>query len=290
MCWERLESAKLSSSREFSSWLTERDRDELSRWRAPRRRQDWLLGRFVAKKALIQWLKKSPLTVQRDPGMPLIPEMPRIAGISQIPEMHDIQILSRSPDSSKGIAPQVTIGQTPLSAGFSLSHADDVIAVAFSPNPDCQLGIDLVSSRPLSGSFLRSWYTDSEQQALIDGDELEPLRYWAAKEAAFKAFPPGPFEPRAIQLTPRPPRPRDANQHQRHQELQKLQELPEFLEFLAETTRGTQNLSAPVVVARQPIGSMTWSLAWYTWGNGSDWSQDASRSPFAEIKMESIGF
>jgi 4'-phosphopantetheinyl transferase EntD len=251
LCQEHLDLEKLSPSRELPSWLTERELDELSRWRAPGRRRDWLLGRYVAKRALIHWLEEPTL------GMP------------------DIQVLSRSSDRSKGIAPQVTIRHVPHSIGFSLSHANGVVAVAFTPALHCQLGIDLVSPQSLSGSFLRTWFTPAEQQALSEGNELEPLRYWAAKEAAFKAFPPGPFDPRAILLAPRNPRPIDA---------------APFLEFLAETNRDNRNVSARVIVARHPVGPLTWSLAWYTWGNRGDGNQDAYRSPFPEIKLESIGF
>jgi 4'-phosphopantetheinyl transferase EntD len=255
-CQERFDREKFSSTQQLPSWLTERELDELSIWRAPGRRRDWLIGRYVAKMALIHWLEEPTLGMQ------------------------EIQILSRSSDRSKGIAPRVTIRQSSLSAGFSLSHADGMIAVAFIPTPHCRLGIDLVSWQPLSRSFLRSWFSPAEQQALSRADEREPLRYWAAKEAAFKAFPPGPFDPRAIQLEPRDTPPRESRP------------FPEYLHFLARTTRETPTTSAPVIVASHPIGQLTWGLAWYSWDGSRDGSREMESPPrpFPEIKLESIGF
>ena len=48
--------ARLADVPDSLAWLSRRERETLDRLHVPKRRQDWLLGRLVAKRAVAAWL------------------------------------------------------------------------------------------------------------------------------------------------------------------------------------------------------------------------------------------
>ncbi|MCX8025553.1 MAG: 4'-phosphopantetheinyl transferase superfamily protein, partial [Thermanaerothrix sp.] len=133
--------------------------------RFPRRRADWLLGRWVAKHLL-------RTTDQRLQGI----------------EVQRISILR----SAQG-SPQVWVSpETPFPVSLSLSHREGWVACALALVPDLALGIDLevIEARPYY--FVEDFFT-VEEQAFLQGLSanqrvLAVTLIWSLKEAALKAL------------------------------------------------------------------------------------------------------
>jgi 4'-phosphopantetheinyl transferase len=139
-------------------WLGAGERRALSELRLPRRRGDWLLGRWAAKAA-----------VAARTGVP--------------PER--VEVLA-APDG----APEALVDGTPCAVALSLSHrAGRALAVV--GDPHTALGCDLELVEPRSRAFVAEWLAP-EEQALVaaaapaHGPRLANL-LWSAKEAAAKA-------------------------------------------------------------------------------------------------------
>ena len=166
---------------EVAEWLGPAERLELELWRSPERRLDWLRGRWLAKTMLRRWL-------------PVDSVGPR-----------DIEILSRNPMTGRGIAPRVRIRGEILARSLSLAHTEGSVAIALAKNARIQVGIDLVRRQSATPGFERTWFTEHEQQHFAFADPAEPIRFWAAKEALFKAISEEHFIPKQWELTRRSP-------------------------------------------------------------------------------------
>ncbi|GAB4146423.1 MAG: hypothetical protein Tsb009_19090 [Planctomycetaceae bacterium] len=163
-----------------NEWLSAIEREERLHWRNSSRQMMWTWGRIVSKRLI---LKAMPESHEIDP--------------------RDISICSRD-NRGRGISPRVSVQGTPWNGCLSISHTNRAVYVAWLPGMAQGIGVDLVDQQ--SGSFtsqsMKPWFTIEEQQQLPSGDRFSSLRYWAAKEAAFKAcsHPGMRFVPRKICL------------------------------------------------------------------------------------------
>jgi 4'-phosphopantetheinyl transferase len=128
--------------------------------RVPKRRDDWRLGRFVAKRA--------------------------VAARVELP-WTDIEILA-APDG----APEPWHGEHRLPLSLSFSHRAGCAAAALAPEP-MLVGCDLELVEPRSAAFVTEWLAPSEQ-ALV-GRFADPAAralvanlVWTGKEAAAKVL------------------------------------------------------------------------------------------------------
>ncbi|WP_299024270.1 4'-phosphopantetheinyl transferase superfamily protein [uncultured Thermanaerothrix sp.] len=133
--------------------------------RFPRRRADWLLGRWVAKHLL--------RTVDE-----------RLRGV----EARRISVLR----SAQG-SPQVWVSpENPFPVSLSLSHREGWAACAVAPVPNWALGIDLEVIEPRPRSFVEDFFTLDEQAFLhrlsVAQAALAVTLMWSLKEAALKAL------------------------------------------------------------------------------------------------------
>ena len=146
------------------AWLSSVEANRLRAIRFPKRRADWLLGRWTAKNAVALHL-----------GIP-----------AQLHELSQIEI--RSAPSG---APEVFLGNEPASVAISLSHRARVGACALAPS-GVLLGCDLEIVEPHGDAFAADYFT-TEELALVS-DLAEPHRLvllcllWSAKESALKAL------------------------------------------------------------------------------------------------------
>lgn len=149
---------------EENDWLSAREAASLDALRFNKRRTDWLLGRWTAKRALSECLN--------------MPTHPQVFGKMEI----------RPAQSG---APEVFIDNRPAAVTISLSHRSGVAACAVA-NPGVDLGCDLEMVEPHSDAFVLDYFT-LEEQALVarasvgDRDRLVAL-LWSAKESALKAL------------------------------------------------------------------------------------------------------
>jgi 4'-phosphopantetheinyl transferase len=148
-------------------WLSASELVRLHSMRFPKRRADWRLGRWTAKRALSLYLHMAA-----DPST--------LAHI-------EVRTLSSG-------APQVFIADEPAFLTISLSHRCGV-AICTVARSQTALGCDLEIIEPRSDSFVADYFA-AEEQALVrqvpapDRKRIITL-LWSAKETALKALQTG---------------------------------------------------------------------------------------------------
>jgi 4'-phosphopantetheinyl transferase len=147
-----------------NDWLNASETVRLNGLRFPKRRADWRLGRWTAKRAVAVCL-----------NLPL--DRHTLAGIEIRP----------APSG----APEVFLANTPAHATISLSHREGtaVCAVVLST---AALGCDLEMIEQHSDAFVADYFTAEEQKLVADTPAVDRLRLlallWSAKESMLKAL------------------------------------------------------------------------------------------------------
>ncbi len=155
---------KLSQMPAPAAWLSPREREILARLKIPKRRNDWLLGRWTAKQVILH-----------------------IAG-TEIPakKIAQLEIIA----AAEG-APQVFFADQPLDMAISISHSHGT-ALSLAGPGKIALGCDLEKIEPRSTAFVRDYFTTQEMHLLQGAGEAErPFvanLIWSAKESALKAL------------------------------------------------------------------------------------------------------
>jgi 4'-phosphopantetheinyl transferase len=147
-----------------TDWLSAAEKLRFEGFRFAKRRDDWRLGRWTAKRAVAGYL-----------GLPCGP-----------------QTLARfeiRPAASG--APEVFCDDRTSEVSISITHRDGVAACAVGPS-EIAIGCDLELIEPRSDAFLADYFTASEQ-ALVKGASaaertILPTLLWSAKESALKAL------------------------------------------------------------------------------------------------------
>ncbi len=157
------------------AWLTEAERDVLSRLRVPKRRGDWLLGRWVAKRALV------------------------LSGAAETER--EIAILA----SASG-APDAFVLGRPADVSLSLTHSHGMAVAALGPS-DVRVGVDLEAVEERTPGFLGDWFTEAEQVFVAGAgageSALAATVVWSAKESVMKALREGlRIPPKAVEVSP----------------------------------------------------------------------------------------
>ncbi len=157
------------------AWLTDAEREVLSQFRVPKRRGDWLLGRWVVKRALI------------------------LSGAAGTEE--EVAILA-----SVSGAPDVFVLGQPADVSLSLTHSHGVAVAALGP-AGIRLGVDLESIEERTPGFLGDWFTRAEQAFVMEAGvgeaALAATLVWSAKESVMKALREGlRIPPKAVEVAP----------------------------------------------------------------------------------------
>jgi 4'-phosphopantetheinyl transferase len=143
-------------------WLTRQEAVVLAGHKFPKRRRDWLLGRWTAKSALARFLPAAdrPMT--------------------------DWQILADSDG-----APMVLENGQATGIPISLSHSGNRAMCALAGEP-MRIGCDLETVEARSRSFEETFFTDGELKLIgrhPPGDRARLVTLvWSAKESALKAL------------------------------------------------------------------------------------------------------
>jgi len=148
-------------------WLGASEATFLGGLRIAKRRADWRLGRWTAKRALAIWL-----------GVPSHPEA--LAKIEIRP----------APSG----APEVFIANKPGAVTVSLTHRGGRAACAVAAS-GIEMGCDLEMIEPRSDAFLSDYFTVEEQVLVTQAPAADRPRLlallWSAKESALKALQDG---------------------------------------------------------------------------------------------------
>jgi 4'-phosphopantetheinyl transferase len=148
----------------YDEWLAEGELRCLERLHIPKRRDDWRLGRWTAKRA--------------------------VATVLGLPQDDNSLTNIEIPAGSSG-APKVYVGHQPASVSVSLSHRDGVAACAAAQST-IALGCDLELIETRSDAFVGDYFTAEEQATIArahasERDQLVTT-LWSAKESALKAL------------------------------------------------------------------------------------------------------
>lgn len=145
------------------NWLTPREAARAARMRYPKRRNDFLLGRWTAKSTLAR-----TLDLPSDPA-----------------SLAAIEVWNASDG-----APEPLVAGQPAAAAISMTDRAGW-GVCLVDRPGVNLGCDLELVEPRTPAFVRDWLTPPEQDLVYadggDPDERANL-IWSAKESALKVL------------------------------------------------------------------------------------------------------
>lgn len=147
-----------------NEWLSSAERQRLAGLKVPKRRRDWLLGRWAAKRALAAY---RPETLAVRP-------------------LSDLEIRNAADGS-----PQAACSGRSLAVALALTHRSH-LAVCALAEEGAAIGCDLERLEPRTKGLLEDFFT-REERALVegaDGEEAQLLAnlIWSAKESALKAM------------------------------------------------------------------------------------------------------
>jgi len=147
-----------------NDWLSPGEKLRLDAMRFPKRRADWRLGRWTAKRAVAAYLN-----VACDPDM-----------------LTRIEIRS-----ALSGAPEVFLDNHPATVSVSITHRAGVAACAVAPS-EITIGCDLELVEPRSDAFLADYFTAGEQAFVMRVPSEKRVVFsnllWSAKESALKAL------------------------------------------------------------------------------------------------------
>lgn len=176
LCWlEQTESDVPADDR----WLSPEESICLHSMRFAKRRNDWRLGRWTAKRALVAHLR-SPIDIRA---------------------LVDVEI-----HAAESGAPEVFLYGEPADVAISLSHRAGTALCTVGP-PVSNFGCDLERIEPRSEAFVADYFTAAEQTLIertnLPGRSLLLALLWSAKECALKALRVGlRLDTRSISVIP----------------------------------------------------------------------------------------
>jgi 4'-phosphopantetheinyl transferase len=168
---------KLFDVPENNDWLTPNEIICMNKLRFPKRRAEWRLGRWTAKRTLVSYFENN----FRSGAF-------RHARVPEGTTTKDYQIEIRA--AADG-APEAFVQNQPVPITLSISHRDDFGFCVINP---CNLaiGCDIEKVELRSDNFVEDYFT-TEEKALITHAPEKNHRWlatliWSAKESALKAL------------------------------------------------------------------------------------------------------
>lgn len=167
-----------------NDWLSANERAVLDTLRFPKRRAEWRLGRWTAKRAL---LHVAPAPCGRlSEFMSSILNTPPQGGGATNEYFSQIEIRAATDG-----APEAFVNAKPLPIPLSISHRNEIGFCAINPSAST-VGCDLEMIEPRSDDFIADYFTKEEQQRLAQAPEQDrhwlAMLIWSAKESALKAL------------------------------------------------------------------------------------------------------
>ncbi len=144
----------------------------LAGFRVPKRRRDWLLGRWTAKHLVQKHLEDTS---------------PSVAPLSSIHIGNDAD---GAPYAALLSAPQQPYSLNRLAISISISHSGHRSLCALWPALDAQVGADMELVEAREWSFVESFFTEHEIAAAGAAEQPDVVvtAFWSAKEAVLKTL------------------------------------------------------------------------------------------------------
>jgi 4'-phosphopantetheinyl transferase len=155
-------------------WLSARERELLSGFRLAKRRSDWRMGRWAAKRVTQRLL----------PGEPALGRIEIRAAVDG--------------------APEAWLDEEPVEITLSISHSGGVAASAATVGR-VRLGCDVENVEPRSDSFVHDYFTPAEEARVHTAPDADRAGVanliWSAKESTLKALREGlRIDTRAVEV------------------------------------------------------------------------------------------
>ena len=148
--------------------LSPQEKATFAALRFPKRRHDWLLGRYASKKLLLD-----------------------ISPPSLTCSIQQLTIVSNPQGAPYILFPN----QTQLEGCLTISHSEGTAFCAWTPLPNLQIGADIEIIAPHPQYFIEDYFTPHEiAQCFQSSEALRPsmiTAIWSAKEAVLKALQQG---------------------------------------------------------------------------------------------------
>ncbi len=153
--------ADLTDSDHF---LTPSERDALSKFRFPKRREEWLLGRWAAKSL-----------------------------VGSLPIYQNFSADEMEIDHAPGGAPYLRLPSGSAAPDcLSISHCNPYALCGLSLGPMLKFGVDLERIEPRAENFIEDYFTPSEREMVhaypVELRDLVATLVWSLKEAMLKAL------------------------------------------------------------------------------------------------------
>lgn len=162
--WLEQTEADVPAQSERADWLSPGERTHLAGLRFPKRRVDWLLGRWTAKLAVARCLSLT----------------------SNLSTLADLEICAAADG-----APEVFLAGKSAPVTISLSHRAGLAVCAVAPSR-AALGCDIELVEPRIATFAANYFSPEEQHVVVQAPrEEQPLLLtlvWSAKESTLKAL------------------------------------------------------------------------------------------------------
>lgn len=162
--WLEQAEADVPQQLERDGWLSAGERAHLDGLRFPKRRADWLLGRWTAKRAITRCL-----------NLP-----------SDFSALGDLEICAAADG-----APEAFLRGKPAPVSISLSHRAGLAVCAVAP-AGTALGCDVELVEPRIATFAADYFSPEEQDLVAQAPPHEQPQLltliWSAKESALKAL------------------------------------------------------------------------------------------------------
>jgi 4'-phosphopantetheinyl transferase len=158
----------LSDVPDADQWLSPSEREVLARFWAPKRRRDWRLGRWTAKRALARM------------------------GVANVVEADPTSWTRMSVRATQAGGPCALLDETGLDWFVSLSHSGEYGFCAVARRP-AVVGCDIETVGRRGEEFVVDWFTEAERgmvrAAATDDERSRAITLvWSAKESALKAL------------------------------------------------------------------------------------------------------
>ncbi len=156
-----------------NDWLGGRELEKLEQLRFTKRRADWRLGRWTAKRAVCAFL-----------SLGKVHEVGVVHAVGAKPS--EVEIIAAADG-----APELFVGGVTSPATVSISHSHGTGFCALSPE-GLDVGCDVEAIEPRADSFAADYFTPSEIRMIeqASGQDRVSLTtlVWSAKESALKAL------------------------------------------------------------------------------------------------------
>jgi 4'-phosphopantetheinyl transferase len=163
---------------EYAAFLSNAEQQKLSSLRFPKRRHEWLLGRWTAKSL-----------------------------VHSLPEYHHFLLdqieIQNMPEGS----PRIILPDEKVSRGcLSISHREDLAFCVHAEGPKLRIGADLEKIEARPKNFAEDYFMQAEQRIVTGHPDSErdfiTTLIWSAKEAMLKALGVGlRWDTRKVEVT-----------------------------------------------------------------------------------------